>query len=121
MKKRILIIDDEDAIRENYARLFRSGGNRLFDVLEAPDAVKATNLLIRERVDLILLDLRMPGIGGQRIFEVIREYDPHLKVMVASVFPEERQRQLVPDATEYYDKSQGPVKLMEKVIEILFM
>ena len=96
MKKRILIVEDEPHIRENYVKLFSKGDNELFDVLEAPDAVKATNLLIREKVDLVLLDIKIPEINGQKIFEVIREYDPTLKVIVVSVYPEERQKELIP-------------------------
>ena len=121
MKKRILIVEDEPHIRENYVKLFSKGDNELFDVLEAPDAVKATNLLIREKVDLVLLDIKIPEINGQKIFEVIREYDPTLKVIVVSVYPEERQKELIPGAHDYYDKSQSLLKLVEKVVEVLFL
>jgi len=117
--KKVLIIDDEERIRAIYKRVCMALGNEICEVFEAADAVTATNILIRESVDLILLDIRMPGINGQTMFEVIREYTPDVDVIIASVFPVYQQRELFPQAKDYYDKSQGPFVLLDKLANVL--
>ena len=120
MRKRILVIDDEMQIRKIYVRLFQAIGSRVFEVIEAANATEATNYLIREHFDVVLLDIKMPGVNGLEMFEVIKEYNPKLKVIVASVYPIEIQKNVIPYAEDYYDKSQGPFKLIEKVASTLF-
>lgn len=114
--RKILIIDDEDRIRDIYCRLFVQAG---IVVRRAKNAVEATNLMIREDMDLILLDLKMSVIDGRTMFDVIQEYNPAQKVIVSSVYPVEKQREIIPSAVDYYDKSEGPVKLLEKVVNTL--
>jgi two-component system response regulator FlrC len=114
--KKILIIDDEDRIRDIYARLFVQAG---IIVRRAKNATEATNIIIREDIDLILLDINMGGIDGKTIFDVIKEYNPEGKIIISSVYPVEKQRKLIPRALDYYDKSEGPVTLLEKVVNTL--
>ena len=119
MKKKILIIDDEERIRKIYTRLFRAIGSGIFEVLEAENAEEATEVLIREKLDLVLLDIKMPDIDGVRLYEIIKEFNPNLEIVVASVYPIEEQKRLIPYASAYYDKSEGPIKLLDKVSSTL--
>ena len=114
--KRILVIDDEENIREIYIRILVEEG---FLVRQASDAKRAFNLMIREPMDLILLDIKMPEINGTTMMEVIKEFDPQLKVIVTSVYPVERQREMIPGALNYHDKSQGLGSLLMKINEAL--
>lgn len=114
--KKILIIDDEERIRDIYSRLFVQAG---IIVRRAKNATEATNIMIREAIDLILLDVKMAVVDGREMFDIIKEYDPHGKVIISSVYPVEKQRELIPRALDYYDKSDGPIKLLEKVINNL--
>lgn len=113
--KTILIIDDEKYIRQIYRRIVTSSGKTLFRVLESNSALDATEQIIREDVDLILLDIRMPRVNGVQLYEAIRKYKPNIKIIVTSVYPIEQQKKLIPFADAYYDKSEGPVSLLEKV------
>ena len=114
--KKILIVDDEERVRELYIRMLVEEG---FLVRHASDARHAFNILIREEMDLILLDIKMPEIDGKTMIEVIREFNPNLKVIVTSVYPIEKQKQMVPEARGYYDKSQGLSCLLQKMSEVL--
>ncbi len=114
--KKILIIDDERRITEIYLKMFVSAG---FIVRIANDAQVATNILIREEIDLIVLDIRMPTVDGKETMDIIREYNPLAKVVISSVFPVDKQQKMVPSALFYYDKSEGPLKLLENVQHIL--
>lgn len=117
--KTVLVIDDEERIRNIYRGMFRTLSSRILRIYEAPNAVAATNVLIRDKIDLILLDIKMPGIDGRTMFEVIHEYSPAVDVIVASVFPIDTQKQLLPDAMDYYDKSHGPLVLLDKLTRML--
>lgn len=116
--KKVLIIDDEQRITDLYLRLLASDD---LIVRCAENAQVAVNILIRENIDLILLDIKMPTIDGRTMFEVIKEYNPKIKVIVSSVYPIEKQKELVPGAVDYYDKSEGSKNLLRKVQHALAM
>lgn len=114
--KKILIIDDEQRIGQSYTRLLSEEG---FEAKYASSAKEATNFLIREPFDLILLDINMPEVDGRVMYEVIREYDRHMKVIVSSVYPIEDQVQSILGACAYHNKSQGVDILVAKIKEVL--
>lgn len=114
-KKKILIIDDEEKIRKIYKQILSKAAKDRFEILEAASAREATNILIRQHVDLVLLDINMPEENGKVMFEVIKEYNPQLKVIVASVYPIHEQKHMIIGAIDYFDKSEGPLKLLEKI------
>ena len=106
---------NHEHIRELYKRVFHAFGSKLFNVSEAADSTEATNRLIRHKVDIIILDINMPRVNGSVMCEIVKEYDPDIKVIISSVCPIHKQKELIPEASDYYDKSSGPVKLLEKV------
>jgi CheY-like chemotaxis protein len=72
--KRVLIIDDEPnvvgVLQEFFAR-FQHG--HAYDVVSAYSAVEALDILLRGAVDLILLDLVIPGMGARRMSSLLAE------------------------------------------------
>jgi len=114
--KRILIIDDERRIGQSYTVLLTEEG---YEVKHALSAQEATNLLIREHFDLVLLDINMPEVDGKVMYEVVREYDRQMKVIVSSVYPIEEQVQSILGACAYHNKSQGVDVLISKIKEAL--
>jgi CheY-like chemotaxis protein len=64
MQDRVLVVDDDPAIRELIARVAAHTGNR---VLLAQTTEQALDLLTAEQVDLVLTDLGMPATGGLRL------------------------------------------------------
>ena len=78
---RILVVDDEPPIR----KLLRMGlSSQGYAVLEAADARAALDLLGREAVDLVILDLGLPDMKGHDLLRVIRERDDAVPVVVLS-------------------------------------
>ena len=76
---RVLVIDDDEAIRlllEN--RLTHEGR----EVLVASDGKAGLKLFYRERPDITLLDLAMPGMSGLEVLRRIKAYDGHAVVMI---------------------------------------
>jgi len=102
--RRILVIDDETHILDAYRRVFSKDG---FDVLTASNAVRANELLVRERIDIVLLDINMPEVDGAVFFELVRTFHKNIKVVISSVYPIDEQKEMVKDADAYFDKSDG--------------
>jgi two-component system nitrogen regulation response regulator NtrX len=76
----ILVVDDIPAMREQYAYdLRRLGG---YDVLAAPGGSEALDLLGREAVDCIILDLEMPGMDGFAVLEALARQGSDVPVIV---------------------------------------
>ncbi len=70
-RKRILCVDDEPQILKGLRRLLEYNG---YEVLTVPGAEETLDLLDGEKdVDLIILDLKMPGMDGLRLFRKIRK------------------------------------------------
>jgi DNA-binding NtrC family response regulator len=109
---KVLIVDDELRVGNMYLRVLVEEG---FVVRFAEDATKALNYLIREEIDLVLLDINMPGVNGKSIFEIIRVYDPSMKVIVLSAYPLHVQKKMIPQAFDYHDKSDTHSNLLEKI------
>jgi len=80
---RILIVDDEEEIREILSRLVQKEG---FEPLAAPDGETALELLSRESPDILLLDIRMPGLDGMEILRRAKELDRDLPVIIITAF-----------------------------------
>jgi len=80
---RILVVDDEESIRRSLGGLLSDEG---YEVAPAPDGAKALELLERDRaaVDLVLLDIAMPGRDGLEILEDVRAQWPDLPVLMMS-------------------------------------
>jgi DNA-binding response OmpR family regulator/DNA-binding CsgD family transcriptional regulator len=66
----ILCIEDEEDLRTDLADELESAGYR---VLEASNGVEAVKLLERQRPDLVLCDITMPGLGGYDVLRTMRE------------------------------------------------
>ena len=115
--KKILLVDDEDGIIRFYENLLIWEGYR---VLVAKDADEGLMQVIKtEDVDLILLDINMSDINGDKLWEAIQEYNPQLNVMVFSVCNIPEQKKIIPYADDYFDKSQSIEILLKKIDRIL--
>ncbi len=108
----LLVVDDEEHMRHLYRIFFSQEGYR---VLEAMNADAASEILKQEHVDLVLLDLQMPQASGRTLHEVMRLSHLNTKVIISSVYPIDQQKEFVDGALDYFDKSQGLVKLLDKV------
>jgi len=79
--RKLLIIDDDESVRQSVVAYLEDSG---FDVLEASDGVTGLAVFERERPDLVVTDLRMPGTDGLALLKALREQTPDLPVIVIS-------------------------------------
>jgi len=75
----ILVIDDEESMRDSCQQTLSRDGNR---VQVAKDGSKALAMLEAESFDLVILDLKMPGLSGMKVLKKIKADDPEAMVIV---------------------------------------
>jgi len=80
-KIKILIIDDEKNIRLTLRDILEDDGHQVFDAESGEAGLK---LLKTANVDLVLLDVRLPGMDGVAVLKAIRKFDPDLDVIMIS-------------------------------------
>jgi CheY-like chemotaxis protein len=85
----LLVVDDEEMVRRLAARMLVTLGYR---VLEARDGHEAVRILQRDaqRINGVLTDIAMPGIGGRQLRDTIAQCWPQVRVMYMSGFPAKR-------------------------------
>jgi DNA-binding NtrC family response regulator len=83
---RILIVDDEPGMLEVCADTLEYLGEDVLLFTEQ-DSLRAAKRLAEEPFDLLLTDLRMPGMTGIELLTVGREHDPDLPVLVVTAYP----------------------------------
>lgn len=82
-KPLLLIVDDEEDIRENLCEFAAYKG---FDVLEATDGADALRVLDCHTPDLMISDLMMPGMGGMQLLQVLLERQIEVPVVIMTAF-----------------------------------
>ena len=80
---RILVVDDEGSLLMTLAANLELEG---FEVVEAEDGARALEILQRERFDLVLTDIRMPGMSGVELFRRVRRLHPEMPVVLMTAF-----------------------------------
>jgi len=118
--KTILIIEDEDDIRIFATRVLELEGYRVVGAGNGGDGLK---LLREQRIDLVLLDLRLPGIDGWSVMEQMKS-EPRLSkipvlVFTASVGEAARERTIGMGAVGFLVKPLRADRLKEAVTGVL--
>ncbi len=117
-KQTILVVDDDPHILEVVeARLTASG----YRTITAPGAEQAIGIVRSQQVDLLISDVRMPGMGGMELFREVHGLHPSLPVIFLTAYG------TIPDAvnavkagaTDYLTKPFDGKELVRKVTEIL--
>lgn len=82
-KRRILVVDDEDALRTVLSAELNSEG---YEVGTAADGMEALDELQKGTYDLVLLDIKMPNMNGFEVLKVIKERHAGTKVIMLTGF-----------------------------------
>jgi len=86
MRKQILVIDDDEAVRKSFMLAFEDAG---YAVDTAESGEKGTEKVQDNKVDLIFLDLKMPGLNGVETLRRLRELDKDVPIYIVTAFHKE--------------------------------
>ena len=75
----ILVIDDEETMRDSCRQTLSRNGN---EVKVAEDGLRGLAMLEKEYFDVVILDLKMPGLSGMEVLKKIKDSDPEVMVIV---------------------------------------
>ena len=114
--KTVLVVDDEPDIVLTVRLALELEGYR---VLTAGSGEDALERLERERPDIILLDLRLPGIDGFAVLERLAQNTPPVIVLSAHASGGAMQRALEMGCREFITKPFHPEQLVDKIEAIL--
>jgi CheY-like chemotaxis protein len=120
-KAKILLVDDDRVFAEMYKLRLESSG---YEVVIVEDGEKALVTAMKEKPDLILLDIMMPKINGLDVLDILKTTpetrDIPVIVLTALLKDVNEVRGLMSGAVEYLVKSEvTPQQVLEKIEEIL--
>jgi DNA-binding NtrC family response regulator len=134
-RKTLLVVDDDEGMRDTMTAILRQD----YRVLRVASGESALQVLEKEDVDLMLLDVNLPGISGIEVLRILKENYPHIEVIVVSAvkeldaaieamrhgayhylskdFDADGLRTLVRNAAERQDLSRSLIRLNAEVAE----
>src|SRR5262245_17602088 len=114
---RILVVDDEDGQREALFEILRPK----YRVMVAESGSDALRLLSTSPADLVLLDLKMPGMNGMEVLKAIKEADASIEVIMMTAYAslETIRGAMAYDASGYLSKPFGKDEVEEAVAKAL--
>jgi two-component system response regulator (stage 0 sporulation protein F) len=83
--KKVLIVDDQNGIRILLMEVFNSEG---YTTMQAPNGKVALEIVRNDAPDLVLLDMKIPGMDGLEILKHIKEINPEIKVIMMTAYGE---------------------------------
>jgi CheY-like chemotaxis protein len=116
----ILLIDDEPIIREMWQDVLGDLGYKII-ALESGELALDVLQWRKDEIDLVILDYVMPGLGGERTYEKIKEIAPELKVIISSGYSENgRVKDIISAGPNGFIQKPSHIKdLTQKIREIL--
>ena len=79
----ILIVDDDPRLRQSFEKLLTAEGHTVWT---APDGETALNMVRANSPDVVIMDIRMPGMSGLETFKAMHQIEPKLPVIIMTAF-----------------------------------
>src|SRR5436190_9507701 len=83
MKSNILVVDDEPVARQSLSEILRLEG---YAVNSVPNGQAAVEYVRTHPIELIIVDLRMPGMDGLEVIQVVNQISPETEVVLLTAF-----------------------------------
>lgn len=118
--KKILLAIDNDFLRETYAEVLK--GEKNFEIITAKDGNEALDLVKQEKLDLVLADISLSGIGGFELIKKIKEFKPSLSVVILGQYEskEDMKKAMDLEAKDFIASSSvSPNEVIRKIKIVL--
>jgi DNA-binding response OmpR family regulator len=116
MKKRILVVDDDESVRESLKKVLEGAG---YEVVLAAGGLEAAVRFEPGQFDLLLLDLVLPNQSGWDVFERLTRRRPLVPVIIITGLPNQRITASMAGAGALFEKPIEPAALLERIAELL--
>jgi YesN/AraC family two-component response regulator len=118
-KAKILVVDDEIDVREALSNFLSKKID--CEVEEAPNGEEALKKLKKDKFDLVILDIKMPGLSGIDVMKEAAKFTPETKILAVSGYDshEVAEEALRSGAYDYMHKPQSTEGIELKVKDIL--
>jgi two-component system, response regulator, stage 0 sporulation protein F len=83
--KKILLVDDEEAIQLVYREEFEADG---YEVISALDGLYGLEKFKNDNPDIVILDIQMPGVNGVEVLRQMKIHNPSIPVILSSAYQE---------------------------------
>ncbi len=116
----ILLVDDEQMVLEVSKDLLEYLGYRIYTAGSGQEAI-AVYTEKRNEIDLVILDMILPGMSGGETFDRLREIDPEIRVLLCSGYSIEGEAQQIMDrgCNGFIQKPFQQKSISQKIREIL--
>lgn len=113
-KETILVCDDEEKIREGLKTILEIEGFRVITSSDGQEAIRKINT---EKVDLVILDLKMPNMNGYEFLKIVSQTDPFLPIIILTAYGsvEEAVKLTKQGAFDYFIKPPDIDKLLVSI------
>ena len=119
-KRGVLVVDDEEVVRGLLTGVLSAEG---FEVFQAADGIEAMEVYESHHrsIDLVILDMIMPGMGGEEVLRRLRESSKKVKVVISSGFMSEEQRDKLQEygVDGFLDKPYGDTDVIDIANSVL--
>ena len=114
----ILVIDDDESLRDTIAVMLEAEG---YKALQAPDGTSGYEMALARKPDLMLVDLRLPGMPGMDICKQLRSAQINTPIIVLSAIGDEVDKVLLLEigADDYVVKPFGSRELLARIRAVL--
>ncbi len=113
---KILIVDDHAIVREGLNRIIQSEQD-MYVAGMAKDGSEVIRLMLENEVDVVVLDISMPGKSGLDMIKDVKQVQPLVKILMLSMYPEERfaMRSIKAGASGYLTKEMAPEEIVNAI------
>jgi len=113
MSKKILVVDDEEHVRQLFKEELVEEGYEVYLAADGPEAIRMVDEV---HPDLVTLDVRMPGMDGIEVLRVLKEKNRELPMIMCTAYPEYKHNFGV-WASEAYVVKSGDLKELKETIK----
>ncbi len=114
--QKILCVDDDRSVLQLYYEELTDEG---YKVILTKDGKEALSKYSKEKPDLVVMDIRMPGMDGLNVLTAILGKDRQASVIINTAYPQHRENFMSWGAEAYVIKSSDLTELKQKVREVL--
>ncbi|WP_407846238.1 response regulator [Chryseobacterium sp. KCF3-3] len=122
MNKKIIIADNHFVVRIGATLILKSYYKKMHQdhiICNTPSYSELTNRLLKEKFDLLILDMNMPGSPSLKMIKELKEIQPELKILIFSIYGNDIGLQYIIEGAEgYLNKSSEEDKIIEAVESI---